>query len=124
MLDNLEHFRAAIPGNELSSVCHGRGLAEMPRAAAIQVPDAVTFGLLTLSFLSGDPGSIDPDLRILLYVGDLVSPRATIRLKHLLRTGRRPLNILRRSGDVVRLVLETTSSVVTLPAFTLSLKWG
>lgn len=105
-------------------VVNGQALLFDSNASATQVPDAVTFRRLTLSLLSGDPGVIEPDVLILLYVGDLVSPRATIRLKDLLRIGRRPLNVLRRPGDVVRLILESPPSVVSLPAFTLRLEWG
>ena len=45
------------------------------------------------------------DVTLLLYVGDTALPRARVRLADLLRTPERPLNVARRPGDLLRLVL-------------------
>ncbi|MCB0162368.1 MAG: hypothetical protein KDD83_29725, partial [Caldilineaceae bacterium] len=42
---------------------------------------------------------------LLLYVGDTTLPRARVRLADLVRTPERPLNVARRPGDLLRLVL-------------------
>lgn len=42
---------------------------------------------------------------LLLYVGDPALPRARVRLTDLLRSSPRPLNLTRRPGDLLRLVL-------------------
>ena len=52
----------------------------------------------------------DPELTLLLFVGDLASPRARVKLADVLRAGgRRPLNIRRDAGQSVRLTLEDPS---------------
>jgi Ca-activated chloride channel homolog len=62
--------------------------------------------LLKLRYPTGAPGALDTGLVLLLFVDDLGTPRAQVRLSDLLRLGgERPLN-LRRSGSArVRLVL-------------------
>jgi Ca-activated chloride channel homolog len=58
--------------------------------------------------LSGDPalGALGTNATLLLYVDDLASPRARIKLADLARLGwTRPLNLTRGHGEAVRLVL-------------------
>jgi hypothetical protein len=52
------------------------------------------------------PVAIDADVVILLYVDDLTTPRARVRLADVLRQGgERPLNVRRQRGQTVRVVL-------------------
>lgn len=52
------------------------------------------------------PAALDPDLAILIYVGDLAAPRARVRLADLLRQGgERPLNLTWAAGQPLRVVL-------------------
>ncbi len=51
--------------------------------------------------------TLDPELTLLLFVGDLATPRARVKLVDVLRAGgRRPLNIRRDANLAVRLVVE------------------
>jgi Ca-activated chloride channel family protein len=52
-----------------------------------------------------DPKALDRETALLLYVDDLATPRAKVRLTDLLRQGTRPLNLHRQAGQRVRLVL-------------------
>jgi len=45
------------------------------------------------------------EVRLAIYIDDLVAPRATIHLRDLLRAARRPLNLRRQHGETVRLTL-------------------
>jgi Ca-activated chloride channel family protein len=72
------------------------------------LPKEATFSRLRLRFPAGAPSaaSVDADLYLLLYVGDLASPRARVRLRDLVKQGgERPVNLVRRAGEVVRIVL-------------------
>ena len=52
------------------------------------------------------PATLDPGLCLLIFVDDLSSPRARVRLVDILRQrGQRPLNLLRQAGQPVRVVL-------------------
>ncbi len=54
--------------------------------------------------------ALDPELTLLLFVGDLVAPRARVKLADVLRQGgRRPLNLRRNAGEPIRLTLEDPS---------------
>jgi Ca-activated chloride channel family protein len=54
--------------------------------------------------------TIDPELTLLLFVGDLAAPRARVKLADILRLGgRRPLNIRREANETVRLTLADPS---------------
>jgi Ca-activated chloride channel family protein len=75
---------------------------------ASKVPEGVTLSRLEVRFPDGtpDPDHLDPGLSLLLYVDDLSSPRARVRLADLVRQGgARPLNVRRLPGQVVRIVL-------------------
>jgi Ca-activated chloride channel family protein len=51
-------------------------------------------------------GALDPELTLLLFVGDLAAPRARVKLADILRLGgRRPLNLRREANEAVRLAL-------------------
>ena len=65
---------------------------------------------LTIQIAGGGP--VDSGLTVALFVDDLASPRATIRLSDLLRQGgERPLNIRRQPSGVVRIVLIDANGV-------------
>jgi len=73
-----------------------------------KLPGSGTIRGLRVTFPDGalDPATLDPELKLLLFVGDLASPRAEVRLVDIVRRrGQRPLNLSRREGDVVRIVL-------------------
>jgi Ca-activated chloride channel family protein len=73
-----------------------------------KVPESATIRLVQVRFPEGEPDadSLDPGLALVIFVGDLASPRAKVALADLVRRrGQRPLNIAKAKGDVVRLVL-------------------
>ncbi len=85
------------------------------------LPHQTTFlALLLESAATARIGAPPLEGVLLLYVGDLAQPRARVRLSDLARSGRRPLNIRRNPGDVVRLVLESTGP---LPPLAIRLAW-
>jgi Ca-activated chloride channel family protein len=73
-----------------------------------QMPGGSTLSRLVVRFLDGGPvRPIDPGLTLLVFVDDLSSPRAQVRLADLVRQGgERPLNIQRQPGQVIRIVLQ------------------
>jgi Ca-activated chloride channel family protein len=75
------------------------------RAGRGKLPDQATLSRIAVEFKAKD---IAKDavrgLRLLIFVGDMALPRATIRLADLLR-GARPLNLRKRAGEAVRVVL-------------------
>lgn len=78
------------------------------RKDAKKLPEEARLSRLTVHFPDGTPecGNLDAGLSLLIFVGDLASPCARVRLVDLIRQGlERPLNLLRRSGQVVRIVL-------------------
>ena len=71
-----------------------------------KLADQAVLTEVKVGFDDGTPSSLDPDLELLIYVGDLAMPRAQMRLGDLIRVGgKRPLNLRRRAGQVVRVVL-------------------
>jgi Ca-activated chloride channel family protein len=73
-----------------------------------KVPPSATIRQIRVRFPDGDPdpGALDGGLSLLIFVGDLVSPRAAVGLADIVRRrGQRPLNLARAKGDVVRIVL-------------------
>jgi Ca-activated chloride channel family protein len=73
---------------------------------ASQLPPRVAFDRLEVRFPDGAPAAVDPGLCLLLFIDDVASPRARVRLADVLRQrGQRPLNLLRLPGQQVRLVL-------------------
>ncbi len=72
------------------------------------LPDQLMISGVKLRFLKEmEPEKlISPELTLLIFVEDLASPRAQVRLIDLVRGGlKRPLNLLRESGQIVRVVL-------------------
>jgi Ca-activated chloride channel family protein len=93
------------------------------------LPDSARFSRLRVHFPDGAPlqKALDPRLTLLLYVDDLAAPRATVRLADLVRQGgMRPLNVTRRPGQIVRLVLDDPSGVWKAggPHIVVTLEWG
>ena len=75
---------------------------------APKLADSVQIAQLKVHFPGGvpKPQAMDPRMSLLIFVDDLSSPRASVRLVDLVRQGgERPLNLLRQAGQVVRLVL-------------------
>jgi Ca-activated chloride channel family protein len=74
---------------------------------ASRLPGDTTFTRLRVRLPGAPaPADLDPELALLIFVEDLAAPRARVRLADLLRQGgERPLNLLRRAGQVVRIVL-------------------
>jgi Ca-activated chloride channel family protein len=73
-----------------------------------QLSESGTLTSLAIRFPVGTPAadSLDPGLALLVYVGDLSQPRARVRLADLIRQGgERPLNLRRRPGERMRIVL-------------------
>jgi len=73
-----------------------------------KLPESATIRLIEVRFPEGepDPDSVGPGLSLMIFVGDLASPRAKVALVDLVRRrGQRPLNITKAKGDMVRVVL-------------------
>lgn len=88
------------------------------------LPSGVTLTHVALQFDGPAPHPIDRDIKLLIYVGDLAMPRATVRIADLVRVGNeRPLNLRRRKDDVVRLILRDPNGTWAsgAPKFSLSL---
>ncbi len=92
--------------------------------AQTTLPAQATFTRIAITFATGAPKSVDRGLQLLLFVGDMALPRATIRLADLLRGGR-PLNLRRSAGDVVRIVLVDPNGAWAdgSPHLTVTLSW-
>ena len=68
-------------------------------------PDEATISRITVQ-LTPAPDQVDRDLALLVFVGDMAVPRARIRLAGIVRLGgERPMNLRKRSGETVRIVL-------------------
>ncbi len=92
-----------------------------------QLPAPATLSQVAVRFdgPTPQPRALGRDLKLLIFVGDLALPRATIRLSDLIRGGgARPLNLRRRQGDVVKIVLSDPEGVwaANPPRFELMLK--
>jgi Ca-activated chloride channel family protein len=77
-------------------------------AEAQKLPEQCTIALLRIrvSQQKGEIGSLDAGLCLLIFVDDLTSPRARVRLADIVRQrGERPLNLLKLPGQAVRIVL-------------------
>lgn len=74
----------------------------------------VTLTRLILGFTSvlTDASALDSGLAIVIYIDDLASPRARVRLADLMKqSGIRPLNLKRTGGQAVRIVLDDPNGV-------------
>jgi hypothetical protein len=75
---------------------------------ADHLPASATLTSLAVRYSDGAPkaDALQADLALWLFVDDMVTPRAKVRLVDLVRQGgTRPLNIRRQAGQVVRIVL-------------------
>jgi Ca-activated chloride channel family protein len=73
-----------------------------------------------------DPSSLNPGLELVIFVGDLASPRATVRLLDIVRRrGQRPLNLAKAERDVVRVILVDPQQVWKegAPRMEIGLSW-
>ncbi|MDP9372036.1 MAG: hypothetical protein M3Q65_06220, partial [Chloroflexota bacterium] len=77
-------------------------------ADARALPEGGTISRLRVRFPDGESAdrALDSSLSLLIFVDDLSSPRARVRLADLVRQrGERPLNLLRGPGQPLRIVL-------------------
>ena len=75
-------------------------------AESEKLPDRVIMNALSVRFPDGTPKRIDPGLSLQIFVGDLASPRARVRVADVIRQGgERPINISKSPGQVVRITL-------------------
>jgi hypothetical protein len=96
---------------------------------AKQLPKAATFTQLKVEFpkASPDPDKTSENLAVLLFVDDLTSPRAKVRVIDLLRqNGLRPLNLVRRAEERIRIVLVDPDGAWadSAPKIKVSLQWA
>jgi Ca-activated chloride channel family protein len=72
----------------------------------------ITLTGVHVDFAKRIPDPLNRALELLIYIGDMALPRATVRLADLVRVGgERPLNLRRRRGERVRVVLTDPSGV-------------
>jgi hypothetical protein len=81
-----------------------------------------------VSFPDGAPdgSKLDPELKLLIFVGDLSAPRATMSVADVVRRrGRRPLNLAKGRGDAVRIVLSDPAGIWSggAPNIEVTLAW-
>lgn len=93
-----------------------------------KVPESATIRLIQVRFPDGEPerSALDPGLALVVFVGDLASPRARMALGDLLRRrGQRPLNISKAKGDIVRVVLVDPQGAwkESAPSIEVALTW-
>ncbi|NLE76407.1 MAG: hypothetical protein GX605_06605, partial [Chloroflexi bacterium] len=93
-----------------------------------KLPASGTLTRLQIRFPQGDPapGEVDVDLALGIFVDDLTSPRAWVRLADLVRQGgQRPLHIRRLAGQWVRIVLLDPNGTwaAKAPPLELSVAW-
>ena len=89
-------------------------------------PDQATISRIEVRFAgrAPKPQEIDRELALLVYVDDMALPRARIRLADLVRLGGgRPLNLRKKRGQVVRIVLVDPNGAwaAAAPEITISL---
>jgi len=95
------------------------------KPGAAVVPDAAQIKLLTVK-VAGKPTALDPGLVISIFVGDMSSPAARVRLTDIVRQGgSRPLNVAKPAGAAIRIVLEDPAGAWSAgaPHIELSLDW-
>jgi Ca-activated chloride channel family protein len=93
-----------------------------------KLPESGTLRALQVTFPSGIPDhkTLDPKLKLLIFLGDLASPRAVVALADIVRRqGQRPLNLARAKGDVLRIVLADPQGAWTdgAPRIEVALAW-
>jgi Ca-activated chloride channel family protein len=97
-------------------------------ADATQIPAAGVAQQIEVRFPAGAPRAeeLDAGLALLIFVDDLSAPRAKVRLADIVRQGgRRPLNLRRLAGQVVRIVLADPAGAwaQAAPALAVTLVW-
>jgi len=82
---------------------------------AKKLPEHMVIDQLNVRFSGASQvSSLDPGLSILIFVDDPASPRARVRLADVIRQGgERPLNLLKLSGQMMRLILLDTAGAWT-----------
>ncbi len=93
------------------------------------VRDAGRINRLIISFADGTPAaeSLSADLCLLVFVGDLATARAKVKLADLVRQGgARPLNLSRNRGEALRLALVDPAGVWSegAPHIEVVLEWA
>jgi len=93
------------------------------------LPAAGTINRLIISFAGGAPAveSLGAELCLLVFVGDLATARAKVKLADLARQdGARPLNLSRKPGEALRLTLVDPASVWSkgAPHIEVALEWA
>ncbi|HRW04529.1 MAG TPA: VIT and VWA domain-containing protein [Caldilineaceae bacterium] len=117
----------------VSSVVAGAGAAtvlfDSQHAPHSALPDTLMITAVRLQFDRAAPAQLQtlmaqPRLTLSIYIGDLIVPRATVRLGDLLRAAKRPLNLRRDRGQQLVITLRdpTTSLQSNNVAFSLQLQ--
>jgi hypothetical protein len=93
------------------------------------LPEAGTINRLIISFAGGAPAaeSLGAGLCLLVFVGDLATARAKVRLVDLVRQGgARPLNLSRKPSEALRLALIDPADVWSegAPHIEVALEWA
>ncbi len=110
----------------------GRGeiiLFDSERDQAVHpAPEAGTINRLTINFAGGAPAaeSLGAELCLLVFVGDLATARAKVKLADLVRQGgARPLNLSRKPDEALRLALVDPAGVWSegAPHIEVALEW-
>lgn len=91
--------------------------------------EAGTISRLIISFAGGTPAadSLGTELCLLVFVGDLATARAKVKLADLVRQGgARPLNLSRKPGEALRLALIDPAGVWSegAPHIEVALEWA
>lgn len=76
-----------------------------PTSEVQSIPEGITITGIALHPLVPSTALPDRDLALQLFIGDLASPRARIRIQDLLRQGQRPLNLRREAGQPLQIRL-------------------
>ncbi len=97
--------------------------------AVHRVREAGTINRLIISFAGGAPavGSFGAELCLLVFVGDLATARAKVKLADLVRQGgARPLNLSRKRGEALRLVMVDPAGVWSkgAPYIEVAVEWA
>jgi Ca-activated chloride channel homolog len=99
--------------------------SERAEDAGKLAPRTLTRLSLRLPGGAADAGRLDPELAVLIFVGDLAAPRARVRVADLLRQGgERPLNLAWEAGQPLRVVLHDPRGAWTQGAPALELALG
>jgi hypothetical protein len=93
------------------------------------VREAGTINRLIISFAGRAPAaeSLGAELCLLVFVGDMAMPRAKVKLADLVRQrGARPLNLLRKRGEALRLALVDPAGIWSegSPHIEIALEWA